>query len=1077
MGRTREEDETLGAKARPLREVVGGAPLVLALALPLAGCPGEIAVTPATPSQAPPAAVVAPRAQVAGYVLADPHALPSNVAVPLENGSFGVVLEGARFVTGAGGDARKASVVAEPRVTRVERVPARLGGGFLFMGSLALYRSETFDGALTPLVALPEQAAQVSFGPNGALVRGVSGQRWAFALPAWARVPMAPVGLVDIAAHGDGRALALTELGRALASTNAGEKWDDVTAKLAGAPARVAALGEDLWLFDDGGRPYRLERGGSFREVERAPAEPARQAKDPRWRGAASPLKTAVLLGAPALAPGIEAGSGLAAAGAAADEATAIVAAGGDIARVDLHTGALLSVAPGRLPPSMTCAALRTPDDVVFVCADGRASLVASGGLRGEPVIEQTFEADGVFYASDDGGLVFGGPCPPEKEGPRKACGRDLEGGWTEHSLDAAIERAGPKGPPPAAQLIRWVARGSAPPLAIVASESLATVDLATGRAVSWSGASIDELFPGSRPQAGKPPPSLPRDARPRLDRRWSATAAGSLDGWLAPGRAVSVSAAGDVRLSPFALDAGSMSGARALGATRDGRVFQTLNHGLTWAEVERPPSAPAGSPSIRGCSDVGCDLGSWLRIGWSEAPPAPAPSPEVASAPPMLPRPALPEMICSPLGEVRTAAAPLRETGEPGLGATLIPSASGAPRDVRTFSYAHETFSYRLIHPAREDTSGSSDTAPRLTVHGFAIARVDDGAAGLPFEVLGPSRAPGSFQRAFTFVAPLDPAGPIRSATLGLNALTPLFRASNAAPIEFLESFAQTSFELLPVLPAEPGGATDLAFTMPVGDGQIIGLLSTGTAPRVKLLVLRAKSGSPVSAAALPGGDLALLSIESDGRERLLRVGKGGVVELAEIPGVEQHHHFAANPDALAIGPSGSLAVLRTPSGDEPASVGDPALLLKLPPAPGNTSSVSSNSIVMEPLAPWSTLTAASQPACSGEQTGYRALLHTQAPWVRVRGSRAFDAAVTAMTAVVQWGPSRACLEAIELPDTPLELGAGQTVEMTIAARFGRTTDAGRFGVRLGSETRQPLSCALTSGPPAQPADPLNMR
>jgi hypothetical protein len=80
-------------------------------------------------------------------------------------------------------------------------------------------------------------------------------------------------------------------------------------------------------------------------------------------------------------------------------------------------------------------------------------------------------------------------------------------------------------------------------------------------------------------------------------------------------------------------------------------------------------------------------------------------------------------------------------------------------------------------------------------------------------------------------------------------------------------------------------------------------------------------------------------------------------------------------------------------------------------------------------------------------------------------------------MTAVVQWGPSRACLESIELPDTPLDLGATGTVEMAVAARFGKTTDAGRFGVRLGSESRQPLTCALTSGAPAQPTDPLNMR
>jgi hypothetical protein len=130
-----------------------------------------------------------------------------------------------------------------------------------------------------------------------------------------------------------------------------------------------------------------------------------------------------------------------------------------------------------------------------------------------------------------------------------------------------------------------------------------------------------------------------------------------------------------------------------------------------------------------------------------------------------------------------------------------------------------------------------------------------------------------------------------------------------------------------------------------------------------------------------------------------------------------------------------------------------------------------------METLAPWSTLAAAEDPACSGDPSGYRAILRTQAPWVRLRSSRSWGAAVSAMTAAVRWSPSRACLEAIELPDGPLTIDANSSTEMSVVARLARPALAGRIGARIGAEIRQPLSCALSPAAPPASTDPLNMR
>lgn len=1041
--------------------LLAGLPLPLAL---ITGCPVE-APPPRAPHPSAPSSVEAPLpAPPRSYSIADPDALPEGTAIAVDAGAFGVVVEGVRVLV-RGDDLSVAKDTTASALLAVHRVPAWLGGGFLFRTELELYRSETFDGALRPITTTPKTVSRVSFGPRGALLRYSDGNRRFHDLASGAVLPMSPLGLVDVLALPDGRAAALAEGGRLLISPDRGEHWNDVTASLGNAPTALVSRPGELWIDTYAGSSFRVEPGASLREFDRVPrAVPAHlRARDPAWRSNEAPLVAAVRRGA------------------RLDDGTAIVAAAGDVARVDLRTGAVKILVTGRLPSDLPCEALRAGDDVLAVCAlPRRPSIVVSHLANGHPTIERTFPVDGPFYAGDEGSLVFGGSC----DGARmrlSACVRDAAGMWHDQGVDpslVATADAGSKlapsldagasasagadaGAPDPSAVVRWVARDGGRAIAIVGGKNPGTFDPESGALRAWKKDADARTFPSDVLRALDPPIlGGKRGGGTILDRRWSMSD-GVLRGWLDSGQIVKVRASGEVERSAFVFPRAATAGSFGFAIDAKARSFQSIDHGETWTEVVSPPGARAIKQTTAArCSPLGCDLGVWLRQGWDASPPPvlPEPRPPLSSSP-RAPRPTLPEITCSSAGEERFTrlSTTLDSPDDLGLGARRL--LVGKESADRPSKYHHQFHSRAVVNPA-QSASWNPDPAhaPRAVLHGWAAEFSTSPPAGTPqsgINVLGPGRGSDVFHREIAFLEPFETDGAVRATGFGLRDLDAATRTLGAPVAQLFAPDGPELDALATILPLDPAGPSGLVFNIPTDGGQLLGTITGGASPRFRVAGARVDPNAltPVSAVELGGGEVAVLMIGGEGTVEVLKLGAAGISSIHRVAGLGYAELSPANADALAIGAQGALAILRTPSGSHPPSAGDPALLMPLGSGP------------IVALAPWSTLTTADDPACRGDLSGYRAVVQLADPWLRVRDVRLPEDIGSAMLARVRWGASRVCLEAVEVADGVRTMRSGEELETAIVARFtGKSPAAVRVGMMPGAELRQALSCKLVA-------------
>ncbi|AKV03589.1 hypothetical protein AKJ09_10252 [Labilithrix luteola] len=953
----------------------------------------------------------------AQYVVADPEGRSVVAAFALGGGKVGFVVDDFRVVAGAS-DSRVYDG-ADGRLLGAAKLPNRFGGGYLFWTSLDLYRAATFGGVLEPFVHTNDTVASVSFGPRFVLVRTSNGERWALRMPTGERVPIEPQAIVDIEALDDGRALAYDELGSVFTSMDGGGHWSDVTAQLRASPEHVRSDGEQIWIKESTGTELRLEADGRLAAFSlgeaRKPVE--LRPRDPRWRGSTSPLRAAVT------------------SGVSLDDRTAVVIEAGDVARVDIHSGTILSIDSGRVPPDAECEPLPIANDVVFACASSRPSpraFVVSHVLDG-PIIEHTFPADARLIASDDGGVAYLSTCDGNTLASEEfACVRQPNGSWENFDLLSLMADPG------WGALVAWVPRADGR-AAVVLSHPPRVLDVRSGTAMKVD-CENGMLGPSSSHRVKRR-----RQVRQLVDRDWTFAPDGRLIGLARDDSVIAIGEDGQVTESPYKLEIAS-AGAFALGRSSEGRLFQSTDHAWSWVEVAPPPGGLSG---LGECSSVGCDLGGFYRVGWAPHPPKPAEPKGVVRPAPFIQRTPPVTLACRTSGPVATQVLPwtIASPEDLGLGPSRLPSSEND--DV---SFLRLVFPRVLLHPLHDHVGDDGDDGQSLRA---VLSGYQSVAMGTTMTVLGPSKDLRALRRTLSFVSPFDPSAQIRKAVFAYADVIAAGRRDGLTLEELLSDDLTDSGALLPVTPLETGSASDFAFTNPRGFLALVRGSDPRSAVRVRYAVRPPQNDeSIVSGVALGETETAFLDVDADGVEHVFKLGPNGTTDLFTVNASTGADSAPPNPDALAIGPHGDLVVLRTSSGSEPPSALDAALLL----APGQKPRA---------LAPWSTLRLADDPACKQDTGGYRATLQTIAPWVRLT-ARELRAKDGPMFARVRWSDKLVCLEGLEmrLPEVTVRTPKSKdgtrdsvTLDTWLVSRGGSFARVGSTG---GAEWRQPLECSI---------------
>jgi len=855
----------------------------LGLAL-LVGC-GEHAKPPAalppTPHErAEPARQTAREPfRVGDYVPSEIAIASSRALLPdAPDGRGGVLADGVRL----GADGSVGEELAKPPLSGGARLPAHLGGGFLFWNTNTLYRSRTATGDLVPLTGMTSGQAisSVSFGPDYVLLHFNDGSRSAFDLEKQARATLPVPGLIDVAALGDGRSILLADPNRVLVRRAQGQPYEDRTAFVPTA-TRIVATFDSIHVLSRSGGVLNLEPNGSFSRTESPPTPP-----EPTLGGA--PV-TALRAGVPL------------------PDGRVLVPFQGAFRKVEPRTGATLSESRPVLGTTDTCSLLPAGSDALAVCRTSTgASVVVVGAASSTPRIERIFEGQVTFFAGASGTLAKDGPCAgPDDPEHVKVCVRDRAGTWRDFDVPAAnesAEAADAERVSLRSRIVRWVPTADGAALGLVGGEPSGILH------------AKDRRFARFAHAKGLREALFRVDGHPILDDSFTVLEDGTIVGYAArgarEGRAWVANATlrrdGTVTTGPIGFEAVGHAGPFALGKEGD-RVWQSVDFGQHWRAVASPPgSAQSVRANAIGCSRAGCELGAWYRIGFPATPPGTEESPLAHRGSLPAPPPA-PQLVC------RSVEAPKFRSVTPTY------SDDGTPREIADFGA-------RLL-PVREGTEPNL-SAFIVTIGGLEVLEATNATRPELADPGDPSYR--AALRAPTTVLFHQLFGPPRllRAQLTWNDVFRITAAGNDA----YEPEITSGGGAIPVLSPRPGESAGLLLTQAgwvawLHDGRPIRLFTLGT--------LNA-STNPVGAYAA-GDDTLWLLVEDDANvTRILELSATGARILAELPPRPSVLSWQVNADSLAVGVTGEPVVLRLPSFDPPTA-DDPALLLApgKPPVP----------------------------------------------------------------------------------------------------------------------------------------------
>ncbi len=1012
-----------------------------------------------TPQQAPPAS---PQAHGPVYRYIPVGGGPQVTVTQADGTIAGVSFGGDRFVVSP--DGKMATAGHRPGEEGADMgavsVPGRLGGGYLFW-SFTLFRARTFLAPLEPVAPLATNVIDVAFGHDSMLVYGPNQQRRAYALDPPRRLPLSPHGVIQIGGADDDRVLAIDAAGRALASVDGGKTWKDMTTELGGQaqgvlgqPTETAfVMGKDgAWLKPDGS----FER----RPLPAADLPPWAAAHPKVESKAVDRLYRAMLAGRPR------------------PDGRVDLTEGADAVVVDLATGEA-SERRQVGPDGSSCMLLTSEGEGLATChtysvhAEDGVDVI-SHALGAAPRVEKTFShhPQAVYRG---GALVVVAPCesgnagarPPVGPTPDVVCVRRASGTWDEVNMSAGLGTTW--------KVLTWLATESGDVAAILWEQGVrgrkpgnALLDVAHGTVIP-----LDAEIAGLSTASAE----------------WVVRRDGSIRGFTQTGT-VSIDAKGHVVAGPRLFADVASAGDHALARDAKGALWQTADGGASWVEVATPPVdvAPieplspgrtAGS-GIR-CGLAGCALahpsrvGSWLRVGWPSDPPVRAATASKTEAvdprsdagaiasmpagPAPAPAPRLPKLVCKVKAELkpRSEGPPI---GAPGKGADRVDMLGGwrVPNGPADREFASPTYRDRFDGPVGGFGATSFEHALRAALH------FETGPGVGARRTLDPAGPIEGF-----YVETFDPTGRIRHAVGTLGGAPAASSGGKAAAPPAATAprpprgpnRASPESEVHPARPVLAAGRPGEAAGVLVSAGdRNLWITPSGA--------VRATAGcqgkfEPFGGMLDARGKL-WIACEDDSHAVDIIDAETGQTRLhlpPLLPWVWEPEAkfplygggratFLPNPDAIAVGADGKVAVLRLPS-VEPATVDDPAWLLT-PDAPPVE------------LAPWSTLESATSSACLRPSDAFRVLVQTPVPWVTMDGSLGFRRQ-PGMTALVRWGRDRVCLEAVELGDREIEDEAeGQYgVQVMAVARFtGAGAGAGLVGMSRSEAYRAAATCTL---------------
>ncbi|CAN5712512.1 hypothetical protein BH09MYX1_BH09MYX1_02480 [soil metagenome] len=573
---------------------------------------------------------------------------------------------GVRILNLPGGGVLAAPQVFSQAPTQTVTVPARMGGGFLFVVGSVVWRSEDWLGPIRPLYTSPLGVTRLFVGLDRAYVKTTSNTHVAFDPKNGAPLdlgPWPPSPFVGGYAAADGwRAVAITDLRGAVVTLDAGSTWR---------PLVIPAQARDVMLVDgtlvvsaiDAAKAkafFALQADGNVTKISEPTSDddPIDEHDD-----------AARILGKRPIVAAVEDGWPLA-------DGTALVARDGTLSRVRLRDGIVVEAVPNAFPlrPAHCHAIpLPRPKDMAafgFVCGQPRGSTdiyawdVPSAKMR----LIRHFSKPRQVSSPANGNLVVKGACDPDATGDGGTRGHQVYCVGTAGESFTELDVKGDIG----AERVVPLADGRtvivSPPQGDLAGARITVLD--KGKATTFpivftlrsAGNEDDEDVPDQVAQTLR--------SGTWLDG-FEERAAGALTGWVELGGTylgIELRTDGHASYGKYIRDLGTtmVSGRYALAFTGARRGYETIDGGRNWQVIDLPDPLDVrhrGAPLARACGPVGCTLAGWARVGWGAGTgPAASVAPPSSPPTPTRPPPALLSLKC----EVSVKAKDVAESSAP---------------------------------------------------------------------------------------------------------------------------------------------------------------------------------------------------------------------------------------------------------------------------------------------------------------------------------------------------------------------------------------------------------------------------